>query len=286
MKIIDGKKISENILEKIKYKHEEVSRKINRKAGLAVIIVGNDPASKVYVKNKIKACERVGFYSIVKIFDDRVTKEELLSEINYLNDDENIDGILVQLPLPKHIDEIEVINQISPEKDVDGFHMLNLGKIVIGDKSGFLPCTPYGIMELFKEYDIELEGKDIVVIGRSNIVGKPMALMLIEKGATVLVCNSKTKDLSGKLKKADIIIAAAGVPKLVKDCDVKEGAIIIDVGINRVNGKLCGDIDYEKVSGKASYITPVPGGVGPMTIASLLKNTLISYEKKYCKLIK
>ena len=182
--------------------------------------------------------------------------------------------------MPKHIDELKVINSIKPEKDVDGFSNVNVGKMVIGDGSGFLSCTPYGIMQLLEGYDIDVDGKDVVVVGRSNIVGKPMAMMLIQKGATVQVCNSRTKDLSKKLKKADIIVVAVGVPRMIKATDVKEGVVVIDVGINRVDGKLCGDVDYEDVAQKASYITPVPGGVGPMTIASLIKNTFISYQRK------
>lgn len=280
MKIIDGKKLSEKILESIKKEHDSLKEKIERSAGLAVILVGENPASQVYVKNKIRSCENAGFYSETIKLDENITEDKLIEEIEKLNNDEKIDGILVQLPLPKHINELKIINTISPEKDVDGFHVANIGKMMIGDKTGFLPCTPYGIMQMFEEYDIELQGKDVVIIGRSNIVGKPMALMLIEKGATVQVCNSKTKNLSEKIQKADIVVAAVGVPKLIKANDVKEGAVVIDVGINRVDGKLCGDVDFEEISKKSSFITPVPGGVGPMTIASLLKNTLKSYITK------
>lgn len=275
---IDGKAFSQVILEKIREEHNQLKEKYGKQAGLAVVIVGNNPASQVYVRNKIKACENVGFYSENIELDENISEKELLQEIDKLNKNDRINGILVQLPLPSHINELKIINSISPEKDVDGFHVANIGKMVIGDETGFLSCTPYGIMQLLEEYKIEIAGKDAVIIGRSNIVGKPMALMLIQKGATVQVCNSCTKDLRKKLNDADIIIVAAGVPKLLKKEDVKEGAVVIDVGINRVDGKICGDVDYEEVAERVSYITPVPGGVGPMTIASLIKNTFKSYK--------
>ena len=275
---IDGKAFSQVILEKIREEHNQLKEKYGKQAGLAVVIVGNNPASQVYVRNKMKACENVGFYSENIELDENISEEELLQEINKLNKNDRINGILVQLPLPSHINELKIIDSISPEKDVDGFHVVNIGKMVIGDETGFLSCTPYGIMQLLEEYKIEIAGKDAVIIGRSNIVGKPMALMLIQEGATVQVCNSRTKDLRKKLNDADIIIVAAGVPKLLKKEDVKEGAVVIDVGINRVDGKICGDVDYEEVAEKTSYITPVPGGVGPMTIASLIKNTFKSYK--------
>ena len=275
---IDGKAFSQTVLEKIREEHSQLKEKYGKLAGLAVVIVGNNPASQVYVKNKIRACENVGFYSENIELDENISEKELLQKINKLNKNDRINGILVQLPLPAHINELKIIDSISPEKDVDGFHVSNIGKMVIGDETGFLSCTPYGIMQLLEEYKIEISGKDAVIIGRSNIVGKPMALMLIQKGATVQVCNSNTKDLRKKLNKADIIIVAAGVPKLLKKEDVKEGTVVIDVGINRVDGKICGDVDYEEVAEKTSYITPVPGGVGPMTIASLIKNTFKSYK--------
>ena len=275
---IDGKAFSQTVLEKIREEHSQLKEKYGKPAGLAVVIVGNNPASQVYVKNKIRACENVGFYSENIELDENISEKELLQEINKLNKNDRINGILVQLPLPAHINELKIIDSISPEKDVDGFHVSNIGKMVIGDETGFLSCTPYGIMQLLEEYKIEIAGKDAVIIGRSNIVGKPMALMLIQKGATVQVCNSNTKDLRKKLNEADIIIVAAGVPKLLKKEDVKEGAVVIDVGINRVDSKICGDVDYEEVAEKTSYITPVPGGVGPMTIASLIKNTFKSYK--------
>lgn len=275
---IDGKAFSQVILEKIREEHNQLKEKYGKQAGLAVVIVGNNPASQVYVRNKMKACENVGFYSENIELEENISEKELLQEIDKLNKNDRINGILVQLPLPSHINELKIIDSISPEKDVDGFHVANIGKMVIGDETGFLSCTPYGIMQLLEEYKIEIAGKDAVIIGRSNIVGKPMALMLIQKGATVQVCNSRTKDLRKKLNDADIIIVAAGVPKLLKKEDVKEGAVVIDVGINRVDGKICGDVDYEEVAERASYITPVPGGVGPMTIASLIKNTFKSYK--------
>ena len=283
MTIIDGKALSDKILKEIENEHSELQAKVGRKAGLAVIIVGENPASQIYVRNKIRACERVGFHSETIRLDEHITEENLLLEIEKLNNDNNIDGILVQLPIPKHINELKVINAISAEKDVDGFHTTNIGKMMIGDETGFLPCTPAGVIQMFEEYNIDLEGKDVLVIGQSNIVGKPMTLLLINKRATVQVCNSKTKNLPEKLQKADVVVAAAGSPKLVKGSDVKEGVVVIDIGINRVNGKICGDVDFEEVSQKASYITPVPGGVGPMTIAMLIKNTFKSYKQKIGK---
>ena len=283
MTIIDGKALSDKILKEIENEHSELQAKVGRKAGLAVIIVGENPASQIYVRNKIRACERVGFHSETIRLDENITEESLLLEIEKLNNDNNIDGILVQLPIPKHINELKVINAISAEKDVDGFHTTNIGKMMIGDETGFLPCTPAGVIQMFEEYNIDLEGKDVLVIGQSNIVGKPMTLLLINKRATVQVCNSKTKNLPEKLQKADVVVAAAGSPKLVKGSDVKEGVVVIDIGINRVDGKICGDVDFEEVSQKASYITPVPGGVGPMTIAMLIKNTFKSYKQKVGK---
>ena len=283
MTIIDGKALSEKVLKEIEKEHSELEKKVGRKAGLAVIIVGENPASQIYVRNKIRACEKVGFHSETIRLDENITEENLLLEIEKLNNNSNIDGILVQLPIPKHIDGLKIINAISAEKDVDGFHTTNIGKMMIGDETGFLPCTPAGVVQMFEEYNIDLEGKDVLVIGQSNIVGKPMTLLLIKKRATVQVCNSKTKNLSEKLRKADVVVAAAGSPKLVKASDVKEDVVVIDVGMKRVDGKLCGDVDFEEVSKKASFITPVPGGVGPMTIAMLIKNTFKSYKQKIDK---
>ena len=277
---IDGKGIAQKTLAYIEKEHKLLKDKYGRAAGLAVIMAGDNPASEIYVKNKIKACEIAGIYSRTIKLDENVTEKDLIEEIEKLNKDDKIDGILVQLPLPAHIDELKIINAISPEKDVDGFHSVNLGKMIIGDKTGFLPCTPYGIMQLLDEYGIDPAGKDTVIIGRSNIVGKPAAILFIEKSATVQVCNTKTKNIKDKIRNADIVIAAVGVPNFIKGEDIKEGAVVIDVGINRVNGKLYGDVDYEEVSEKAGYITPVPGGVGPMTIASLIKNTFKSYVNK------
>ena len=281
--ILDGKALSNKILDEISKEHDFMLKKNGRRAGLVVVIVGDDKASRVYVKNKRMTCEKVGFFTETIDFSSNISEEELLKEIERLNSDERFDGILVQLPLPKHIDELKVLNAINPDKDVDGFHFNNIGKMVVGDDTGFLSCTPYGIMQLFDEYNINVEGKDVVIIGRSNIVGKPMALLLIQKRATVQVCNTRTKDMREKLKNADIVISAAGVPNLIGKEDVKKGAVVIDVGINRVEGEICGDVNFEEVKDIASYITPVPGGVGPMTIASLMKNTLKSYRMRVDK---
>lgn len=281
--ILDGKALSNKILDEISKEHDFMLKKNGRRAGLVVVIVGDDKASRVYVKNKRMTCEKVGFFTETIDFSSNISEEELLKEIERLNSDERFDGILVQLPLPKHIDELKVLNAINPDKDVDGFHFNNIGKMVVGDDTGFLSCTPYGIMQLFNEYNINVEGKDVVIIGRSNIVGKPMALLLIQKRATVQVCNTRTKDMREKLKNADIVISATGVPNLIGKEDVKKGAVVIDVGINRVEGKICGDVNFEEVKDIASYITPVPGGVGPMTIASLMKNTLKSYRMRVDK---
>ncbi len=278
--LLDGKKSSNEILDKIKLEIDELVKSKRRIPGLAVIIVGENPASKVYVNSKIKACNKVGIYSKEIELPENITQKELLENIQKLNDDENIDGILVQLPLPKHLNEEEVWKTIKEEKDVDGFKPENLGKVVLGKEDGMIPCTPQGIMYLLDTIkDFEMYGANAVVIGRSNIVGKPISSLLINRGATTTVCNSKTKNIDEILRKADIIIAALGQPKFLKENMVKENAIIIDVGINRVDGKLCGDVDFENVSKKASYITPVPGGVGPMTIAMLLTNTLKAYKK-------
>jgi tetrahydrofolate dehydrogenase/cyclohydrolase, NAD(P)-binding domain protein len=281
--ILDGKALSNKILDEISKEHDFMLKKNGRRAGLVVVIVGDDKASRVYVKNKRMTCEKVGFFTETIDFSSNISEEELLKEIERLNNDERFDGILVQLPLPKYIDELKVLNAINPDKDVDGFHFNNIGKMVVGDDTGFLSCTPYGIMQLFDEYNINVEGKDVVIIGRSNIVGKPMALLLIQKRATVQVCNTRTKDMREKLKNADIVISAAGVPNLIGKEDIKKGAVVIDVGINRVEGKICGDVNFEEVKDIASYITPVPGGVGPMTIASLMKNTLKSYRMRVDK---
>ena len=247
--------------------------------GLAVVIVGDDPASRVYVNNKKKACEAVGFISEEYALPAETTQEELLSLVDTLNNKESINGILVQLPLPKHLDDKAVIEAISPLKDVDAFHAVNVGKIMLGEYD-FLPCTPAGVMEMLRSYEIPVEGRECVVIGRSNIVGKPMGMLLLHENGTVTICHSRTKNLAEVCKRADILVAAVGIPRFVKADMVKDGAVVIDVGMDRdENGKLCGDVDFENVKDKCSYITPVPGGVGPMTIATLMKNTL-----KACKL--
>lgn len=281
MNILDGKKCSQEILDKIKETVDNLKSSNKRVPGLAVIIVGNNPASKIYVNSKVKACEKVGFYSKAIFLDENISQAELLENIQALNNDKNIDGILVQLPLPKHLNEDEICNAIDTSKDVDGFKAENLGKVMLGKEDGMVPCTPQGIMYLLDSIkDINLYGMNGVVIGRSNIVGKPISSLLINRGVTTTVCNSRTKNIEDVLRNADIIVAALGKPKFLKENMVKEGAIIIDVGINRVDGKLCGDVDFENVSKLASFITPVPGGVGPMTIAMLLNNTLRAYDKR------
>lgn len=277
-KIIDGKVISAQIREEIAQKVQVYSEKTGTRPGLAVIIVGDNPASQVYVRNKKKACEQVGFNSWVYEMPESTTQDELNALIDKLNCDSTVHGILVQLPLPKHLDEEEIILRIKPEKDVDAFHPYNVGRITIGDPK-FLPCTPAGIMELLKRSNIEIAGKECVVIGRSNIVGKPMALLLLAENGTVTVCHSKTRDLKDVCKRADILVVAIGKADFVTADMVKEGAVVIDVGMNRnAEGKLTGDVDFASVSEVASYITPVPGGVGPMTITMLLQNTLTAAE--------
>lgn len=273
MSMISGKEVSQTVKDEIKIQTKKLKDKgISIK--LAVIIVGDDPASHVYVKNKKKACEYVGFESLEYALDEKTSEEELLKLIDKLNKDKTVNGILCQLPLPKHIDEKKIIDSISPLKDVDAFHPVNVGKIMIGDYE-FLPCTPAGIMRLIESTSYDVSGKDCVIIGRSNIVGKPMAMLMLHKNATVTICHSRTKNIEEKIKKADIVIAAVGIPKFVKGDMVKDGALVIDVGINRMSdGKLCGDVDFDEISKKASFITPVPGGVGPMTISMLMQNTL------------
>ncbi len=277
-KIIDGKLIAANIRGEIKEKTEAL-KKEGIQPGLAVIIVGTDAASQVYVRNKIKACAEVGFYSENYELPENTTQEELLTLIDKLNQDSKIHGILVQLPLPKHLDEKKVIAAIHPQKDVDAFHVSNVGNIMLGEYT-FLPCTPAGVMKLLEYSGIEVAGKDCVVIGRSNIVGKPQAMLMLHSNATVQICHSKTKDLAKKTAAADILIVAIGRAKFVTADMIKDGAVVIDVGMNRdENGKLCGDVDFESCFDKASYITPVPGGVGPMTITMLMQNTLSAAEK-------
>ncbi len=277
-KIIDGKVISFAVKERVK-SEVTVLKEQGINVGLAVIIVGEDPASKVYVANKKKACEALGIISEEYALPESTTNEELLALINELNHKKSINGILCQLPLPRHLDEKLIINSILPEKDVDAFHPTNVGKIMIGDFD-FLPCTPAGVMEMLAYENIDVEGKNCVVIGRSNIVGKPMNMLLLHKNGTVTVCHSKTKNLKEICLSADILVAAVGKPNFVTADMVKDGAVVIDVGINRVEGKLCGDVDFENISKKASAITPVPGGVGPMTIAMLMQNTLTAAKKQ------
>jgi len=278
--IIDGKATSASLREEIKSTVNKRKERGERVPGLAVIIVGEDPASQVYVRNKHKACEEVGFLSRIYRLPAETQENELVALVQELNQDEAIDGILVQLPLPKHLDDKAVIAHIDPAKDVDAFHTFNVGKIMLGEP-GFAPCTPAGIMELLKAYDISPAGKECVVIGRSNIVGKPMAMLLLHANGTVTVAHSRTQNLSDVTRRADILVVAIGKAKFVTADMVKDGAVVIDVGMNRDDaGKLCGDVDFDAVAPKCSFITPVPGGVGPMTITTLLKNTLFSAENK------
>ena len=273
-KIINGKEVSASVREELKKETQELLEKYGIRPGLAVIIVGEDPASKVYVNNKEKGCNEVGFYSEVYRLPEGTTQQELLSLVEKLNNDDKIHGILCQLPLPKHLDENAVILAINPEKDVDAFHPVNVGRIMIGDYS-FLPCTPAGVMKLVESTGVDITGKECVVIGRSNIVGKPQAMLMLHKNATVTICHSRTKDLAEVTKRADILVVAIGKADFVTADMVKDGAIVIDVGMNRkADGKLTGDVDFASVEPKASYITPVPGGVGPMTISMLLTNTM------------
>ena len=277
-KIIDGKLVSQSVKDEVKAEVKELNEQ-GIEITLAVIIVGDDPASRVYVNNKKKACEYVGFKSLEYALPCDTTQEELMALVDELNNRDDVNGILCQLPLPKHLDEKAVIEAISVKKDVDAFHASNVGKIMIGEYD-FLPCTPAGVMEMLSYYDIDVTGKNCVVIGRSNIVGKPMAMLLLHKNGTVTITHSRTVDLKSVTNKADILVAAIGKAKFVTEDMVKEGAVVIDVGMNRdENSKLCGDVDFDNVAPKCSYITPVPGGVGPMTLPVLMKNTL-----KACKL--
>ena len=276
--LIDGKETSKKVREEIKKETENLVKESGVRPGLAVILVGDDPASAIYVRNKKKGCEEVGFLSREYRLPAETSEEEVLSLIDTLNADDEIHGILVQLPVPKHISDKKVIARIDPKKDVDAFSFENVGRIMTGEFD-FVPCTPAGIMELLKAYDIDPAGKRAVVIGRSNIVGKPMAMLLLHKNATVTVCHSRTENLAAICREADILVAAVGKAKFVTEDMVKEGAVVIDVGMNRDENGLCGDVDFEKVEKKAGYITPVPGGVGPMTITLLLKNTLTGAKK-------
>lgn len=278
--IINGKEISATIRGEIAEKVKELKKNKGIVPGLAVIIVGEDPASKVYVRNKHRACEEVGFASFGYELPAETSEEELLALVDRLNRDDAVHGILVQLPLPKHLDEEKILLAIDPAKDVDAFHPYNVGKIMIGNYD-FLPCTPAGVMELLRRSNIEIAGKECVVVGRSNIVGKPQAMLLLQANGTVTICHSRTKDLRETCRRADILIAAIGKSEFFDASYVKEGAVVIDVGINRrADGKLCGDVNYEDVAPHTSYITPVPGGVGPMTIAMLMQNTLTAAIKR------
>lgn len=279
MKILDGKAVSLKVKESVKVRAEEL-KKFGVEPTLAVILVGEDKASQTYVRAKEKACNEYGIKSVAHRLSENTTQAELLALINVLNLDDSIHGILVQLPLPKHIDTNTILATIDPAKDVDGFHAVNVGKLVSG-LDGFVPCTPLGVMEILKEYDIEVAGLNAVVIGRSNIVGKPMANLLLNASATVTVTHSKTKNLKEICKNADLIVAAIGKPFFLKADMVKDGAVVVDVGINRLDdGRLVGDVDFDEVAPKCSYITPVPGGVGPMTIAMLLNNTILAAQAK------
>ena len=274
MQLIDGKSLAKKVQSSVASEVEQLKQEKNIVPGLAVILIGDDPASHAYVKMKAKACENVGFYSITHSMPDTISQDEIIATIEMMNGNPRIDGILVQLPLPKHVDTDKILEVIDPQKDVDGFHAYNVGRLVSGLDS-FVACTPLGVMKMFEEYKIDLEGKDVCVVGASNIVGKPMASLLLNANATVTVTHIFTKDLKAHTSKADIVVVGVGVPGLIKEDMVKDGAIVIDIGINRIkDGSLVGDVDFENVSPKCSYITPVPGGVGPMTIAMLLSNTL------------
>lgn len=277
-KIIEGKKIAEEV--RLSWKVQVDDLKLNGIIpGLAVIIVGEDPASQVYVRNKIRACDQVGIYSKSHRLDANISEDELLEQIEQLNQDDDIHGILVQLPLPKHINEQKVLETISVEKDVDGFHLYNVGALVTGNTI-FAPCTPYGVKVLLENMDVPVEGKHAVVVGRSNIVGKPMAMLLLQMNATVTICTSKTQDLAQITRQADILVVATGRPQMITGEMVKKDAVVIDVGINRLDdGRLVGDVDYDSVLEKAGYITPVPGGVGPMTITMLVVNTVNAADR-------
>ncbi len=280
MQLIDGKSLAQKVQENVAKEVEELKQVKNIVPGLAVLLIGDDPASHAYVNMKAKACEKVGFYSITHNMPDTISQDEIIATIEMMNANPRIDGILVQLPLPKHIDTDKILEVIDPKKDVDGFHAYNVGRLVTGLDS-FVACTPLGVMKMFEEYEIDLEGKDVCVVGASNIVGKPMASLLLNANATVTITHIFTKDLKSHTSKADIVVVGVGVPELIKEDMVKEGAIVIDIGINRLeNGSLVGDVDFRNVAPKCSYITPVPGGVGPMTIAMLLSNTLKSAQQR------
>jgi methylenetetrahydrofolate dehydrogenase (NADP+)/methenyltetrahydrofolate cyclohydrolase len=280
MQLIDGKSLAKKVQANVATEVEQLKQEKNIVPGLAVILIGDDPASHAYVKMKAKACENVGFYSITHSMPDTISQDEIIATIEMMNGNPRIDGILVQLPLPKHVDTDKILEVIDPKKDVDGFHAYNVGRLVTGLDS-FVACTPLGVMKMFEEYKIDLRGQDVCVVGASNIVGKPMASLLLNAEATVTITHIYTKDLKAHTSKADIVVVGVGVPGLIKEDMIKEGAIVIDIGINRIeDGSLVGDVDFKNVSPKCSYITPVPGGVGPMTIAMLLSNTLKSAKAR------
>jgi len=283
MQIIDGKALAAKIRSEVKEETTRLQRKHDIVPGLAVVLVGDDPASHAYVKMKARACKEVGFYSIVHEMPDTISQEEIVGTIEMMNANPRIDGILVQLPLPEHIDTNRILEVIDPAKDVDGFHPYNVGRLVT-NLDAFVPCTPLGVMRMFEEYAIDLQGKNVCVVGASNIVGKPMAALLLNANATVTVTHIYTRDLAAHTRQADIVIVGVGVPGLIEAEMVKEGAVVIDIGINRLDdGRLVGDVDYEAVAPHCSYITPVPGGVGPMTIAMLMQNTLKAAAKRIAK---
>ena len=281
MQLIDGKSLANKVQASVGTTEvDKLKQEKNIVPGLAVILIGDDPASHAYVKMKAKACEKVGFYSITHSMPDAISQDEIIATIEMMNNNPRIDGILVQLPLPKHVDTDKILEVIDPKKDVDGFHAYNIGRLV-SNLDSFVACTPLGVMKMFEAYNIDLEGKDVCVVGASNIVGKPMAALLLNANATVTVTHIFTKDLKAHTSQADIVIVGVGVPGLIKEDMIKEGAIVIDIGINRIeDGSLVGDVDFKNVSQKCSYITPVPGGVGPMTIAMLLSNTLKSAKQR------
>ena len=277
MVLIDGKKVSGQIRNRLAEEVQELKKKTGKTPGLATVLVGDDPASAVYVRNKNKICGELGFQSFEQKLSADTSEEQLLQLVGELNSNKDIHGILVQLPLPDQIDSEKILQAIDPKKDVDGFHPVNVGKLVVGNAL-LTPCTPTGIIELLDHYDIEISGKHAVIIGRSNIVGKPVSMLLLQRNATITICHSRTQDLEEVTRSADIIVAAVGRANFVTEEMVSEGTVVIDVGINRVDGKLTGDVDFETVSKKASHITPVPGGVGPMTIALLMENTLKAFK--------
>lgn len=278
MVLIDGKKVSAEVRSRLADETKELKKKTARTPGLATVLVGDDPASAVYVRNKNKVCGELGIQSFEKKLSADISEEKLLQLVGELNANKDIHGILVQLPLPDQIDSEKILQAIDPKKDVDGFHPINVGKLVVGNAL-LTPCTPTGIIALLDYYDIEISGKHAVIIGRSNIVGKPVSMLLLQRNATITICHSRTRNLEEVTRSADILVAAVGRANFVTEGMVSEGAVVIDVGINRVDGKLTGDVDFESVSKKASYITPVPGGVGPMTIALLMENTLKAFKE-------